>query len=59
MMNEQNFIRKLCEEANLNGQAQAYDFTLFLIEMYGAEGAVSRIAEKQNEVEERRKQCLL
>ena len=58
-MNEQNFIRKLCENASLRGQAQAYDFVLFLIEMYGADEAVSRIEKKRDEVEERGKQCLL
>ena len=57
-MNEQNFIRKLCENASLRGQAQAYDFALFLIEMYGADEAVSRIEKKRDEVEERGKQCL-
>ena len=53
------FIRKLCENANLRGQAQAYDFALFLIEMYGADEAVSRIEKKRDEVEERGKKCLL
>ena len=57
-MTDGNFIRKLCENASLRGQAQAYDFALFLIEMYGADEAVSRIEKKRDEVEERRKQCL-
>lgn len=52
-MNEQSFIRKICENARLRGQAQAYDFALFLIEMYGADEAVSRIEKKRDEVEER------
>ena len=58
-MTDGNFIRKLCENASLSGQAQAYDFALFLIEMYGADEAVSRIEKKRDEVEERGKQCLL
>ena len=58
-MTDENFIRKMCENASLRGQAQAYDFALFLIEMYGADEAVSRIEKKRDEVEERRKQCLL
>ena len=58
-MNEKNFIRKMCENASLMGQSQAYDFALFLIEMYGADEAVSRIEKKRDEVDERRKQCLL
>ena len=58
-MNEKNFIRKMCENASLMGQAQAYDFALFLIEMYGADEAVSRIEKKRDEVDERRKKCLL
>ena len=58
-MTDGNFIRKLCENASLRGQEQAYDFALFLIEMYGADEAVSRIEKKRDEVEERRKQCLL
>lgn len=57
-MNDENFIKKLCENASLRGQAQAYDFALFLIEMHGAAEAVSRIEKKLEEVEERRKQCL-
>ena len=57
-MTDGNFIRKLCENASLRGKAQAYDFALFLIEMYGADEAVSRIEKKRDEVEERRKQCL-
>ena len=58
-MTDGNFIRKLCENANLSGQAQAYDFALFLIEMYGADEAVSRIEKKRDEAEERGKKCLL
>lgn len=58
-MNEKNFIRKMFENASLMGQAQAYDFALFLIEMYGADEAVSRIEKKRDEVEERVKKCLL
>ena len=57
-MTDGNFIRKLCENASLMGQAQAYDFALFLIEMYGTDEAVSRIEKKRDEVEERGKQCL-
>lgn len=58
-MNDENFIKKLCENASLRGQAQAYDFALFLIEMYGADEAVSRIEKKRDEADERRQQCLL
>lgn len=58
-MNDENFIKKLCENASLRGQAQAYDFALFLIEMHGSAEAVSRIEKKLEEVEERRKKCLL
>ena len=58
-MTDENFIRKLCESSSLRGQAQAYDFVLFLIEMYGADEAVSRIEKKRDEVEERGKKCLL
>ena len=58
-MTDGNFIRKMCENASLRGQAQAYDFALFLIEMYGADEAVSRIEKKRDEAEERGKKCLL
>ena len=59
-MNEENFIRKMCENASLRGQAQAYDFALFLIEMYGddLERVNAELQVKMKEADERRKQCL-
>ena len=59
-MTEGNFIRKLCENASLRGQAQAYDFALFLIEMYGddLERVKAKLQVKMKEADERRKQCL-
>ena len=60
-MNDENFIRKLCENASIRGQAQAYDFALFLIEMYGddLERVKAKLQVKMKEADERRKQCLL
>ena len=57
-MNEQNFIQKMSDKAYYSGRAWAYDDALFLIEMYGADEAVSRIEKKRDEADERRKQCL-
>ena len=59
-MNDENFIRKICENSSLMGQAQAYDFALFLIEMYGddLERVKAKLQVKMKEADERRKQCL-
>ena len=60
-MNDENFIKKICENASLRGQAQAYDFALFLLDLYGddLERVKAKLQVKMKEADERRKQCLL
>ena len=59
-MNDKNFIKKLCENASLRGQAQAYDFALFLVEKYGddLERVKAELKEKSKEANEGGKACL-
>ena len=59
-MNDENFIKKLCENASLRGQAQAYDDALFLLDLYGddLERVKAELQVKMKEAEERGKQCL-